>query len=400
MEQFNILVKEMMVCKGIQDYDVYIEGNSNVGDGYMGEMIFFKIISRKDGKTSNLIMKLAKTDKKLRKATTLEVNFQREIFMFTTVFNTLQRFLSEKNKSSDLHYVPKLFWSSKEYMKEAVVLENLKSVGFEMWRSKERLDREHTMVVVRNFAKWHGTVMAYRDQHPDIFEEWIPQLQDIRYQLVIEMGFVNFTRKYFEQIVELLKMKGYADIAKKYEKHLENLDEIFQPASEIKDRLVITHADCWMNNIMFKFNGDKNRAYDCKFIDFQLSHVNTPIEDLSFFIYSASAESVIDNPEDVLQEYYSILSNTMRSLGSDPHSIFTYSKLLDDWKRYGHFGVISCIELIKLKYFREWEVPDFLKLSENGGHNIGEAFMKPIENEEVYLAEVLKVFISFGNKYL
>lgn len=43
LADFRSLVSQMMKEKGIEEYDVDLTGNSNIGDGYMGDIIFFKV---------------------------------------------------------------------------------------------------------------------------------------------------------------------------------------------------------------------------------------------------------------------------------------------------------------------------------------------------------------------
>lgn len=140
-----------------------------------------QITTKENGKTLDLVMKIAKKNEVLRTTTNLEENFNRELFMYNKVFKTIDLYFSKKKPSVKvLEYVPKLFWSCGDKMKESLVFQNLKTEGFTSWKKGKTLDFENTKMVVRNIAKLHGEVMAFRDQNPEEFESWIPKLQNIR----------------------------------------------------------------------------------------------------------------------------------------------------------------------------------------------------------------------------
>ncbi|XP_044758338.1 uncharacterized protein LOC123316360 [Coccinella septempunctata] len=401
LEEFRSLIPQMMKEKGIEDYEIDLTGNSGIGDGYMGDIIFFKVESKTDSKTHHLVMKLAKKSEALRMNTNLIENFRREIFMYNTVFKSIESYFAKaKPTVKVLEYVPSLFWSCGEPGKEALVFNNLKADGFTSWKKGEPLDFEHTVQVVRNIAKWHGEVMAYRDQNPDQFQSWIPKLQNIRYELLVQLGLMKHAHKNFRKVVQMLEEGGESELAEKFKSLQNNLDQYAQVADDEKDRLVITHADLWINNILFKFQENTSTAIENKYFDFQVANVNTPVEDLTFFIYGHCDDIVLDKIDLVMHDYYNTLSQTVKKLGSDPENIFSYADLLKHWKKYGIFGVISSIEIIKLQLLLDEEVPNLDTISEGQFKDISDVFNFDMKNEDLYFQRLLTLFRHFGNKFL
>ncbi|RXG52606.1 hypothetical protein Avbf_16429 [Armadillidium vulgare] len=49
---------------------------------------------------------------------------------------------------------------------------------------------------------------------------------------------------------------------------------------------VFAHGDCWVNNILFKYNED-DIPVDIRFVDFQNSKKASPVLDLNYFLYSS-----------------------------------------------------------------------------------------------------------------
>ncbi|XP_045477849.1 uncharacterized protein LOC123683000 [Harmonia axyridis] len=397
---FKSLVAQMLKEKNIENYNIDIKGNSGIGDGYMGDIIFFKVTMEKDSSVLSLVMKLAKNNKALRDNSNLEENFRREIFMYETVFRSIESYFAKlKPNVKVLDYIPKLFWSNPEQGKEALVLENLKADGFTSWEKFKPLDFEHTKQVCRNLAKWHGEVMAFRDQNPDQFESWIPKLENIRYELLVQIGLIKHAYKNYRKVVEMFEERGQHELAVKFKAQEKNLEDFCKIAEKESDRLVITHADLWINNVLFKFPTNGNIASENKYFDFQVSNVNTPVEDLSFFIYGHCDKDVLDKLDLVLQDYYATLSETVKKLGSDPEKIFSYEDLEEHWRKYGMSGVISALEIIKLQLIHEDEIETASEITEGGEVKLVEPYNFVIRNEDLYFERLISLFTHFGNKY-
>lgn len=76
--------------------------------------------------------------------------------------------------------------------------------------------------------------------------------------------------------------------------------------------------------------------------------IGPPIWDLSYNLYSASSQNELNNFKDLLNHYYSSLSDTLKALGSDPVKLFPASELIRQWKLYSSFGVILGLVTILL----------------------------------------------------
>lgn len=60
--------------------------------------------------------------------------------------------------------------------------------------------------------------------------------------------------KNFRTVVQLLEKSDQHDLAAKFKPMEANLDRYAQVPIDEKDRITITHADLWINNILFKFS--------------------------------------------------------------------------------------------------------------------------------------------------
>lgn len=136
-----------------------------------------------------------------------------------------------------------------------------------------------------------------------------------------------------------------------------------------------------------------------RFVDFQLSSYDTPVRDLSYFIYSACNKTVLDDFDLLLRKYHSSLSENLKALGCDVDAIFPYTRLEEHWKLYAKFGLVISTMIVKIELLEADEAPDLREISETGA-DMTASFTRTIKNEEVYRQRMLDLLTHFGNKCL
>lgn len=75
-------------------------------------------------------------------------------------------------------------------------------------------------------------------------------------------------------------------------------------------------------------------------IDFQHSTTMSPAIDLSYFLYTTTAESELKHLKELLLFYHQKLNENLRKLGSDPSNIFLLQTFRDHWKKYAIYGTV------------------------------------------------------------
>lgn len=79
---------------------------------------------------------------------------------------------------------------------------------------------------------------------------------------------------------------------------------------------VLNHGDCWVNNMMFKYDANK-LPIDIVFIDYQLSFYSSPGIDFNYFFGTSPTNEVRENSRDALFDlYYNSFSGVLSKLGS------------------------------------------------------------------------------------
>ncbi|XP_078585203.1 uncharacterized protein LOC144867216 [Branchiostoma floridae x Branchiostoma japonicum] len=102
---------------------------------------------------------------------------------------------------------------------------------------------------------------------------------------------------------------------------------------------VLSHTDCWNNNIMFKYEDDK--ATDVKLVDWQTPSYRPPTFDLVvLFIYQSW--DIFHNQRDaILEHYYQELQKTLGEKKSAGLHLYTLDELKADFRADCAIGVFE-----------------------------------------------------------
>ena len=76
----------------------------------------------------------------------------------------------------------------------------------------------------------------------------------------------------------------------------------------------ILHADCWNNNMLYRYDEDK--AVDMRLVDWQITMLGHPGRDISHFFFSSTSPEMRENHrEELLSHYFATLSAALDKLG-------------------------------------------------------------------------------------
>ncbi|XP_071454158.1 uncharacterized protein [Hetaerina americana] len=109
-------------------------------------------------------------------------------------------------------------------------------------------------------------------------------------------------------------------------------------------RNVVTHGDCWMNNMMFRYERDARGdeiPVDAKFIDFQITRYCHPCIDLLYFLYTSTSKALRGKYLDkMISNYYTSMAESLRTIGRGlpPMSLEEFRE--DFFGPYMPYGVI------------------------------------------------------------
>ncbi|XP_060518251.1 uncharacterized protein LOC132697021 isoform X2 [Cylas formicarius] len=321
--EINDWVGEMLKRENLSKYNVIVNGTSEKGDGYLGDIKFVHVWGNEsDGNVRefDLVIKHGKKNEDLRQKLPVRLAFQREIFVYTRVMPTFQTFLMEKGLS----------------------FQNLKKIGYELHDRRIPMDLEHLRHTLGVYGQWHAMSLALKDQNAEQFEKlgrlgcvWKAFSKNKEFQDMI-VGTENVFRSILEERNEIELLRKFKEMIKP------SIWDVWQELLQVdEERSVISHGDCWNNNFMFKYRvEDRLQPTKVSLLDFQLSRLASPVFDLSYHLYLVCSEEELRDFTKLLRIYHKSLSHHLRHLGSDSDKLFPFSTLIDHWKKYSLFGLI------------------------------------------------------------
>ncbi|XP_044263382.1 uncharacterized protein LOC123010505 [Tribolium madens] len=387
-------VAKMMTSLHIPSYTLDIGGNTPKGDGYLGEVTFLQ--AHAGGKTYDLVIKSAKKSEDFRKQTPIKEAYDREIFFYSKIFPLLEEFQRQKRVPKIFSNVPKCFSVSDDVMKEAVILQNLKSEGFQLHDRKQPMNLEHVLAVVRHYGKFHALSLGLKLKKPAVFQSFGRNLGDLFGLFLTRGDMIGVYRKEFQHVKTLLE----PEIQHKFDGFEEDLERILVGLSdENTEPSVLLHGDCWNNNFMFKYQGeDRSKPVEMCFLDFQLIRIGSPIIDLSYFLYCCADGEVLKNFDLILQTYHSSFCDFLADLGCDPETLFPLKNLKEQWREFGKYGLAQSLFILKISLCDSSEAPDMMESAENG--DFKDSFHIKLQNEDDFNQRVKDVFEHFAHKFL
>jgi thiamine kinase-like enzyme len=102
---------------------------------------------------------------------------------------------------------------------------------------------------------------------------------------------------------------------------------------------VICHGDFWTNNMMFKYNDDKEPE-EVMLLDLQVARYSSLVTDLLHFLYTSTEPHLTDLHYDrLLAVYHASLSSTLRRLSPTAPPV-TLQDIIDEVEEYALYGLL------------------------------------------------------------
>ncbi|KAJ8931402.1 hypothetical protein NQ314_015689 [Rhamnusium bicolor] len=319
-EEHNKLIEDIALRQGLSNFDLETNSGSIKGDGYLGIITTADI---KNGKNKlNLILKSAQDNEELRKMAPVRDIYLREIYLYNKIFPEFDKFQRENGLLNGFSGHAKIYGSCDKQNEECLVLENLREIGYKLWNRKVPMNSEHVGLVFAEYGKFHAISLAMNTKEPEMYKKLSENLGN-----VFKNSAANGLLQKMQQFVlenGFKAVKGNNLATHALEKFSVNLEGFLNDDLEVfEDQLVITHGDCWCNNMMFKYENTQDIATPTKvcFLDWQLARTGSPVLDL-------------------LLEYH--------------------------WKKYSKFGLFMSLMVIKIMLSEADEVPDLGATAESG----------------------------------
>ncbi|KAJ9582756.1 hypothetical protein L9F63_022901 [Diploptera punctata] len=287
------------------------------GDNYGSHIYRATINISRNGLQEKLsvIIKAEVFNPELKKVMSELNAFEREINAFTVAIPQLQNLLQEKAVTNYQPYAAKCYYTSKD-TPIMLVLEDLKEAGFRLANPSQVLDTKHCLLVVNTLATYHAAsaVLNNRTSHKleQVFEKGL-------YNTLSQEMFDLFFKPMLTELISIAQdwPECQGDIINKLRLIEENLRECLKASTQINetDFGVFAHLDVWVNNLMFHYSEDTKEVDAIRFVDFQGCQWTSPVLDLLYFINANAALEHVKNPQQIIDEYYRRLKETLAALG-------------------------------------------------------------------------------------
>lgn len=118
-----------------------------------------------------------------------------------------------------------------------------------------------------------------------------------------------------------------------------------------------------------------------------------PVLDLMFFLFTSTHKPLRDQHyQSLLNLYYETLSNTIRSVGSDPEKLFSFIDFQRHLIKYGKYGLLMAPNMLQVITADRDDVMDLDIESENF-----EGFVKKSgDTFNTRMRDVIKDAVAFG----
>ncbi|XP_051167380.1 uncharacterized protein LOC127285418 [Leptopilina boulardi] len=332
----------------IQVHDIFTKAATDKGDNYTSQMIRVTVeLSRKVGSRNvtekkSLIIKIVPAEEKTREMVEKAGLFSTEMIMMTETLPKMNEILGNiKPFNAKGYYIQKT-------NPTLLIFDDLAPMGFRMANRQAGLDIDHSLMALRELARFHACSIAICEKEPktkEIFNKGMfnnshgPEMGQFFNSSVKSLAkeVANWSEFDPEISGKLLKLGEVA-----YKKGIE--------ASQLKkdEFHVINHGDFWVNNMLFRYD-NHGKVIDHIFVDFQLCVYGSPAIDLHYFLNtSVSYEVYEDSMELLLKEYINSLSNWMHLSGckKEPLSLDALKKMLKEREMFGLIASLTVLPIV------------------------------------------------------
>lgn len=251
------------------EYAVHADSGSNHGDGFMAAMIGVTLRGKRNHNGSKinyelpLICKVMPDNVTRRETFSAVVLFEREVYFYKEILPIFIDFLKEKkiHVAEEFSIYPKCFAALTEAKLDQylIIMENLKTMGYELWDKKIPIDFDTVAYVLTELGKFHAISFAIRDQKKEIFDKMF-KLREPFLDMFKGNGLAEtMVSGSVQQTIDLLDNKAEIDVMKNVKENYEFWIKDLLKEDAAGRFGVLNHGDLWNNNMMFSL--DPNVSY-------------------------------------------------------------------------------------------------------------------------------------------
>ena len=281
--------------------------------------------------------------------------FVTEHLMYSKVIDDLNEFQDSFGNDQFRINIPEMVYGKCTTTEFLIVMENLKTKGYNVVDKTKGLDSAHISLAVDQICRFHAVSYVYNKKE-DLLEKYPCFLYNPDFHKFVG----PITENCLLGILQLLEQKGREDLSKRLKESMEALllkgtkyDEIGK-GNALQS---LIHGDFWNYNIMFQYEKNEytnqEQVVNCKIIDWSNVVLGNPMFDLQYFIYtSTTRETRQKYLDDILHQYHDTFMKITTDLGFPP-SDWSFQDFLKDWHKMDYIGFIFGILITSVTLSRK-----------------------------------------------
>lgn len=363
------LINKIADREGFTNYSITNSAGSNLGDGFMGDLLRFKINGKRNNVVSSLslICKMPSPNLLRREQFNTDVTFAREIYLYEYLLPYFIEFQKEHgiSEADGFYSFPKCYgtvFDEKRNGDHVIVMEDLIASNYYLWDKLKKIDYDHVKLVMEELGKFHAVSFAIRDKNPEKLNEikskCVNTFHTLMYTspMAIEFYNTNITKAidalepHETNLIEKLEaIKG---------SHCQEIVKQVFSNTTPEPFGVLVHGDVWNNNIMYQ-RSDNGKPSKLSMIDWQLSQFGSPALDVAHYFFCSLDEDIRSKYYDEFIElYYNSFAQSLEKFGSDYQKLFTIQDLMDQFRKYGRTCLLAGPILCQMMTCPSEDTPD------------------------------------------
>lgn len=241
------------VIKGKLDDFLIESSDSDVGEGFNGEVKIITLTDKWSKEIKSFAVKQQNFDTPKHKKFTSPL-FENEIFFYTVLWPTLDKFYQETTDKS-LNIIAKCLGTSNGTCKK-IVMENVLAENFRSYPTGMPFDEEHFIKIFETCGVLHGISMALKEVDEAKFSQMLRCLHQSWKTLFTGKDFLSKsltrTTGAMQYLFDPKTEQHIINKLKEYQKC--GFDLVYKALNKDPPARVFLHGDCWKNNFMFKYD--------------------------------------------------------------------------------------------------------------------------------------------------
>lgn len=240
--------------------EVYIDAGSAKGDNYAG-IVYRATIKEPKGKELRVIVKLPPQNLARRDQFFARPIFLRESLFYDGLQPMFEKFQVDRGidvEKEGFNQVATCYKSLTEDLFEGLFMEDIKVLGFEMFDRFNEVTADHVYCVMEALAKFHAISLAIKDQKPELLEPYTG-MEDILLQRdeagrdTIRVWFDSPKKQAEDTLNDCANEDLKAKVGEVLKADFFELLEGCINCEAAEPYTVVSHGDCWNNNMMFRY---------------------------------------------------------------------------------------------------------------------------------------------------